>query len=294
MKQTAALLLVFMIAACERPPPAPPIAVYMYGDEATPLAAQFAAFTEETGIPVDVRFGDSGELTDDVIAKRGSPPADVLITSNAADIWRAAEEGALRPITSAAFDAIADVQKDPDRYWTGVLVHLQFVVTRVGAQGTVDSWDQLGAPEFSGRLCLSSSRLAGNRSLIAYLVEERGVREAERLVRRWMRNLAVPPFASQAELLAALREGQCEYGVATSHDDLDGLETLSPKPHFFDVSAAGVGRHAAQPESAQRFVAWMLENRTDYFRGKTGLRPVSIAGWRDAEVRLLVERAGYR
>lgn len=293
MRRVFAVLLSFALVACDRAPP-PAVVVYVYGDEASPLAAQFEAFTNETGIPVVTRFGDSSGLTDDVIANRGSPPADVLVTSNVADIWRAADVGALRPIQADAFDAIADVQKDPDRYWAGIRVHPHFVVTRDAVDDSVASWDRFGTPDFAGRLCLSSSRLAGNRSLIAYLLDERGARGTERLVRRWVRNLAAPPFATQAGLLAAVHDGRCDYAIATSHDDLSGLRVLSPEPRYFDVSAIGVARHAVQAESAQRLVAWTLGNRTGHFGGDTKLRSVSTAGWRDEDVRLLVERAGYR
>ena len=291
MTRPGALLVCLALAACDGAPP--PVVVYLYGDDSTPLAARLDAFTAETGIPVEVRFGASRVLADDVIANRGSPPADVLLTSNAADIWRAAEEGALRPIASDAFDAIADVQKDPDRYWAGIRVHLHFIASKSTAV-TVATYDELGTAAFAGRLCLSSSALPVNRSLIAQLIEERGVREAERLVRRWSRNLAHAPFANEDELLDAIRDGRCEFGITSSHGRLEGLMVYSIPPHYFDVSAVGVGRHAGQPDAAQRFVGWLLRGQVDSFKGDVDLRPASVAGWRDEEARLLAERASYR
>jgi iron(III) transport system substrate-binding protein len=293
MKYVVPALLCLLLAACGRSPP-PPVVVYAYGDESSSLAAQFALFTGDTGIPVEVRYGASDELADDVIAKRGSPPADVLVTSNVADIWRAAEKGALRPIRSDAFDKISDAQKDPDRFWAAVRVDLHFIVAAHGAGSPPASWNDIKLPEFAGRLCLSSSQLASNRALIAHLMDDIGELQAERLVRRWIRNLALPPFSSQNELLAAVRDGRCTYGVGTVNGDLDGLLAVSPRPHYFDISAIGVARHAQQAESAQQLVGWFLENRTTYFERHVRQRHVSIAGWRDEEARLLMERAGYR
>ena len=293
MRWFGTALLCIFLAACERAP-SQPVVAWVHGDEATPIVGQLEGFTDETGIPLEIRFGDSAALTDELIAGRGSPPPDILVTSNVADIWRAAEEGALRPIQSEAFDAIADAQKDPDRLWSGVRVRLHFVVSRDDPRGIAATYDDLGSVEFAGKLCLSSSQLPVNRSLIAFLINDRGNRPAERLVRRWNRNLALPPFATEEQLIAAVRDGRCAFGIASSSADFGGLLSHSVKPHYFDVSAVGVARHAVQPESAQRLVGWLLASRTDYFKGETQLRTVGIAGWRDEEARLLAERAGYR
>lgn len=293
MRKFCAAVVCLLLAACNPAPPPSPVVVYLYGDETTPLTATFDAFTAETGMPVELRFGRSDALTDDVIANRGSPPADVLLASNAADIWRAAEEGALRPIVSDAIDAIADVQKDPDRYWAGIRVHLHFIVS-ADSRDTIANYDVLGTADLAGRLCLSSSVLPVNRSLLAYLIDERGAREAERLVRRWNRNLAHAPFASENALLDAVRDGVCEFGVASSHGRLAGLTVYSIPPHYFDVSAVGIARHAGHPDAAQRLVDWLLRGHVEYFRGDATLRPVRITGWLDEEARLLAERAGYR
>ena len=289
-----AVACVLLLGACSAEPPPTPVVVYAYGDESSSLAAEFAAFAGETGIPIDVRFGASGELTDDVMTNSGSPPADVLVTSNVADIWRAAEKGALRPIRADAFDEISDAQKDPDRFWAAVRVHAHVLVAPLGTGGPPSSWNDIKLPEFAGHLCMSSSQLAGNRALLAHLVADIGELQAERLVRRWVRNLALPPFSSQDELLAAVRDGRCTFGIGTLHGDFDGLVAASPRPQYFDISAIGVARHAQQAESAQQLVGWLLDNRPQYFESQSSLRHVSVAGWLDEEARLLAERAGYR
>ena len=71
-----------------------PIVVYAsYADE-TYLPALFNGFTRETGIRVTVRYATTQSIVDDVIGKRGSPPADLLLTANVTGVWRAADKGA--------------------------------------------------------------------------------------------------------------------------------------------------------------------------------------------------------
>ena len=59
---------------------------------------------------------------------------------------------------------------------------------------------------------MTSLQSAGNRALLAMLIGDLGERPAERVVRGWLRNLALPPFKESARLQAALESGEC--GVA--------------------------------------------------------------------------------
>lgn len=287
------LLVAFFLVACEAGPPLPAVTVLATGEDGGPLADLLDEFTDDTGIPVAIQWGNSSANADRVIENSGAP-ADVLITDNVADIWRAADRGALRPIQSTAITAVHAAVKDPDSYWTAISTHLHIVVHGNDVRPLTATYDDLGTAEFAGRICLSSSSLPANRALIAYLIDERGVREAERLVRRWVRNLAQPPFSSKDEVLDAVRSGTCDYGVGVMSNDLEGLTSFTPAPHYFDVSAAGIGRHARQPESAQKLLDWLLRNSAVQFETQHEPAPVWIAGSRDEDARLLAERAGYR
>jgi len=143
-------------------------------------------------------------------------------------------------------------------------------------------------------VCLASSELPANRTLIAYLIDTRGVKEAERLVRRWVRNLAEAPYATDAELRDAVRSGACDYAIVSTAYPLAGNWRLAPGPYSYDATAIGIGRHAAQPELAHELVDWVLENKAVSIPGNAELPAAAVAGWHDEEARLLAERAGYR
>jgi iron(III) transport system substrate-binding protein len=261
------------------------------------LAGDFDRFSAETGIPVEVTAGDSAALADRLIDKSGGP-ADVIITSNAAEIWRAADRGALRPIRSAALETQPPFLRDPDGYWGALSVRWHTIYHNEEAGPPALHVRDLGEPDFAGRLCLSSSRLAMNRSLLAYLIEADGALEAERLVRRWVRNLAYPPFGSELELLEALRDGRCMYGIASwdEAEILTGVLPIVSEPPTLEITAVGVNRHAAHPDAAQKLADWLLRHREPRIPSADRPAPlaVHIAGWRDEEAGLLAERAGYR
>jgi len=287
-----AVLLVLVACGGAKEPQGPTIVVFATGEEGDALTELLADFTADTGVPVSIKWGSSADNADRLIEKSGIP-ADVLITDNIADAWRVADSGAFRPVQSPAFGELHASLKDPDGYWAAIDVRTIVIAHRNDTRPLTASYDDLGTTPFMGRVCLSSSQRSINRSLIAFLIEEKGVKEAERLVRRWVKNLAMPPFASEEDMLNAMRAGDCGYGIASMADNLDGLTPFSPPPYYFDAGAVGVGRHAQQPESAHLLVDWLLRNRKFEFLTEDSPPFIGTVGWRAEEARLLAERAGY-
>ena len=291
------IVLVLFLAGCggDTPgtPPSSPIVVYAPGESGSEIAALIDTFSSDTGLAVSVKWGSSAELTAAVIGKSGVP-ADVLITDNAADIWRAAEHGALRPLRSDALQAVPEALQDADAYWTAIDIARVRVIAAPGrTPPTIGSLADLAQTEFGGRLCMSKFSVGANRALLAMLIESHGLKPAERIVRGWMRNLARPPFDEQRELAAAVDSAECELAIVTTDRQFEtDADMLSLQPGYFDIFAIGVGRHAANPESAQRFVDWVVARLN--WRDSARLAPAATAGYNDEAARLLAERVGYR
>ncbi|MDH3615301.1 MAG: ABC transporter substrate-binding protein [Gammaproteobacteria bacterium] len=297
---SAATALAMLVGACdsesgEMRGRQEPVVVYAsYADESY-LPELCAAFTDETGIPVTAHYGTPAQIVDDVIANRSSPPADILLTTSVVDVWRAADRGALRPIKAAGMDAVPPVLKDPEGLWVALEVRYATIGIASHAEpGRVADYRDLANSELSGQLCLSSSALPVNRSLIALLIEDLGVKPAERMVRGWVRNLALSPFATEDGLVAALKNGSCSYGIFSSPIEADGIKKIVPEPRYFDIDAIGVARHARNPESAHRLIDWMLIQKSLQKPASSNGRNIGLAGWRAEDAALLAERAGYR
>jgi len=290
-----ATFISLLLTGCDSGPPPQPLVVYVVGSDELALTKKLAEFTDDTSIPVTLVFSKSSRNADLVIDNSGSPPADVLMTNNVADIWRAADEGALRPISADTFDRANPLLRDAEGFWVGIGVRSHAIASLIeAARPSVAGYDQLASPDMQGKICLSSSALHVNRSLIAMLINDRGVKTAERLVRAWIRNLAAAPFSSEDELIEAIRDGTCDYGILSWKQDVEDLAYLVPEPGYMDIDGVGVARHARQAELAQRLANWLLQQGQYRIVSDHELRPVSIAGWRDEDARLLAERAGYQ
>ena len=192
MRRIAPLLCALLLGCTSPEPPPAPLVIYASVEDGERLAATLDEFTAATGIPVDVRPGTAADHVDAMIEKTGDP-ADVLITDDLVEIWRAADRGVLRPVQSATLGDHHASLRDPDGLWFVNEIRPLAVARSGDTAPWMASFEELGGPSFAGRLCVSSAALVNNRVLIAHLIERNGERETERLVRRWVRNLARPP-----------------------------------------------------------------------------------------------------
>ena len=287
----AAAVCLLALAACGSEGPEPAVVIY------APVEMQegLQNWLAESGFAVTVVPGSSADHVNKVINKMDIPRADIVVTSSIVDLWRAADEGALRPIQGGAFAAVPSQLKDPDASWAALDYRYALIAAGPGAGEVLPrTYADLGQPELASKLCLSTSALPANRVVVSMLVEEVGLKSAERIVRRWVRNLAQSPFATEAELVAALEAGSCGFGIISGNAATDSLLRIRPKPAYLDIDAIGVARHAENAEAAQLLLDWMLSARVLEEPSDTNGSNISIAGWRDEEARLLAERAGYR
>ncbi len=314
MRPAAAIVLAALaVGACERPAgetPGPalrpePVVVYASYEDETYLPSLLEDFTRETGIPVTVRHRPEYQIVGEVIANKGAPPADLLLARSVHGAWRAADEGALRPLQSPQVTrSVPGWLRDPDDYWTAIGFSPVRVVCNADRRtdcDAVEAYEDLGKPEFEARLCLSSASIAVNRTLIAGLIADHGLRPAELMVRGWIANLALPPFESEAALLQAVEAGTCGLGVASGFAFRDfnrpAVAATWPQPGYFDVVAVGINRHARSPDAARRLAEWLVGAGVPAagrpFPPADGMRNAAVFGFHEADAIKLAERARW-
>jgi len=316
-----------LLAACDQAPepvvdtiPKDPVVVYFAGEGDAHLRGVLDNYTDVSGIPVTVRRGSPQRIVDDLIAGEINPPADVLVTMSVVDVSRAAEEGALRPLFMPAIKERTPAWlRDPDDLWFGLSYRSAVVVfaTNVANGAESSSYIVLAETRFSGQLCLSSSRTAVNRSVIAMLIESMGVRRAEIVVRGWLANLARPVFETEDQLVRAIQSGECQVGIASSAavakaNATGSGKTLSfstPVPTFADIEGVGIARHARNPSAAAALVVWLfqadvqsklamatlsypvIDSQED--SQQVGAKNVGLVAWHEKDAANLAERARY-
>lgn len=207
----------------------------------------FLDFEEETGIDVELRGGTAPELFERLRREGDDTPADILVTTDLANLWRAEAAGLLQPATSATLEEnVPEGFRDPVGHWWALTTRLRVPVisTERVDPAAVTSYEDLGDPQFRGRTCLRTSTNEYNQSLVADMIAKRGMAETEALLRSWMAN-DPEIINSDGELLAIMAAGDCDLGL-TNHYYLGRALENDPE---FPVAPAwpdqdGAGAHA--------------------------------------------------
>ncbi len=197
-----------------------------YGDETV-----FREFERDAGLTMTLRGGTAPELFERLRSEGSDTPADVLVTTDLANLWRAKEAGLLEPATSDVLERqIPPANRDPDEEWWGLSARIRTPMrstTRVPANA-ITSYEDLGRSRFKGKLCLRTSNNEYNQSLVADMLAKRGAGPTERLLRSWMANDPTI-VGSDVDVLEAIASGRCDAGL-TNHYYLARI--LEDKPDF--------------------------------------------------------------
>jgi iron(III) transport system substrate-binding protein len=219
-----------------------------YGEE-----KPFEDFAKKTGTDLTIRGGDAAELYERLKSEGSNTPADVLITVDAANLWRAQHEGLIgswKPLTLRARTIMRSTE-------------------RVGP-GDVTTYESLGDPRWKGKLCLRSGTSEYNLSFVADRLAKDGRAATEQMLRRWMAN-DPKIFGSDTDVLEAIKDGNCDVGLTNSY--YLGRE-LADDPNFpvapvwadqngrgtqVNLSGLGVVHWSNQAEKARELVEFLRE-----------------------------------
>lgn len=197
-----------------------------YGDEQA-----FRAYEADTGSTLQLRGGTAPELFERLRSEGSETPADLLVTTDLANLWRAKEAGLLESVSSAALERQVPAEfRDPDSEWWGLSLRIRTPMrsTERVPEGAVTSYEDLGDERFRGRLCLRTSNNEYNQSLVADMLAKRGPQETERLLESWMANRP-RILGSDVDVLEAIAAGRCDVGL-TNHYYLARM--LAEDPDF--------------------------------------------------------------
>lgn len=266
----------------------------------------FRDFTEATGIPVEVRSGAGPELFERLRSEGDDTPADVLVTTDMANLWRAKDAGLLEPVTSDVLTAnIPESLRDPDGYWWAISTRMRIPVVATDAIDPADvtSYEALGDPQYAGRTCLRSSTNEYNQSLVADFLAKRGADATRELLESWMAN-DPQIITSDDELLRAMADGDCDLGlsnhyylgrilrddptfpVAPAWPDQDGAGAHT------NISGVGVVAGTDMADEARQLVEYMtgveaeellVEQNSEFAANPAVAPPEWIADWADVE-----------
>jgi len=254
------------------------------GREEEFVAPLFEQFEADTGIEVDVRYGDSAELAATIVEEGEGSPADVFFSQDAGSLGAVAEAGSFAPLGLEILDRVEERFRSPEGLWVGASGRGRVAVYNseaLDASELPPSILDLADERWQDRIGLPPTNSSFQAHVAAMMLTI-----GEEKTREWLEGLVangVRFYEDNGATTRAVAAGEIDVGLVNHYykyevEAEDG--SLPIQNHFFEtgdpgsfVNTAGVGilAGAADAEAAGTFV--------DYVMGEAGQAWVAEETW---------------
>ena len=178
----------------------------------------FEAFTEQTGVKVNVIFAEKG-LIERIQAEGRNSPADVLLTVDVGNLTQATDAGIAQPIQSPALEAaIPPAYRAADNQWFGLTRRARVVyASKERVKLDKITYEDLADPKWRGKICIRSGQHVYNVALIASLIAAHGEEWTETWLKGVKSNLARKPAGDDRLQVKGVYAGECDIAVGNTY-----------------------------------------------------------------------------
>ena len=252
-----------------------PITVYS-GREEELVAPLFEQFTEETGIEVEVRYGDSAELAATIAEEGDNSPADVFFAQDPGSLG--AVDAQLEELPENVLERVDARFRDADGRWVGTSGRTRVLVYNTEAVSEAElpaSVLDLTKPEWEGRVGIAPT----NASFQAFVTGMR-LSLGDDAAREWleaMKENGAKTYEKNTPIVEAVASGEIDVGLV-NHYYLALVKEEQPDApianHLFEagdagnlvsVAGAGVLSSSDQSDDAKAFVEFLLSDDAQQF-----------------------------
>ena len=276
-----ALAGILTLGACASPAPTDSTkSITIYSGRSEELIADLlTTFTEETGIEVEVRYGDSAELAAQILEEGDNVRADVFFSQDAGALGALGNEGVLKTLPTETLDLVPAEYRSDTGQWVGVSGRgrvMAYDPEKISTPPT--SYMDLTKSEWKGRIGVAPSNASFQAFVTAIRVLDGDEAATEFLA--GMKTNAVL-FEKNSQILQAVEDGVIELGLINHYywfelAEETGVTDMRSKVAWFQagdpgnlINVAGVGVLSDNP-AANEFAKWLLgQTAQQYFVEKT-------------------------
>ena len=240
------------------------------------VAPLFESFTEETGIEVEVRYGQSADLALLIKQEDTNSPADVFISQSPGAVGLLAGEGLLQPLSADILESVASDYRNSGGLWIGLSGRIRTLVYNTDLVADSDlpaSVFALTDGAYAGRVAVAPA----NGSFQDFVT---GMRElhGDETTLTWLTELeanGAATYANNTAIVQAVGRGEIDMGLVNHYYNLraraedPGLPTAN---HFFDdvgsvaiITAAAVTGATDSQSGAEALIRYLLDGEAQSF-----------------------------
>ncbi len=254
-----------------------PLTVYSGRNEEL-VGEVFDDFTEETGIEVEVRYGDTAELASTILNEGDATPADVYFGQDAGALGALEAEERFAELPQDVLDLVDPNFRSPDGHWIGTTGRVRVIAYNTDAldeDEVPDSVLDLTDPEWEGRIGWAPT----NGSFQSFVTALR-LSEGEDAAREWLEGIIdndPAEFENNTGVVEGLGRGEVEVGLVnhyylarfTAEDPdfpVDNKYLPGDIGGLVNVAGIGIVEGTEHREAAEELVRFLLsEDIQTYF-----------------------------
>lgn len=180
------------------------------------IAPFFTQWEEETGIKLNIRYGDSAELAAQILEEGKNSPADIFLSQDAGSLGALTVAGLLSQLPDSVATEIESRYIAEDRTWVGVTGRARVFAYRPGAVKTLPtSVADLTKEEFKGKVGIAPSN-SSFQAFVTALINEKGAKFAE----KWLKDMKANDakiYLKNNEIVEAIDKGEIDLGLVNHY-----------------------------------------------------------------------------
>jgi iron(III) transport system substrate-binding protein len=244
----------------------------------------YEGFFKKTGIKVNLVEATADKLVERVKSEGRNSPADVIMTVDAGNLYRAQQADVFQAIDSRILkDAIPENLRDSNGTWFGFTKRTRVIMynkERGIDLSKVKTYEDLGREDLGYTILVRSSSNIYNQSLMGSIVELYGDEGAEKWAKGVVKNMARKPEGGDTPQIQALAAGMADLAISNTYylarlaksskaEDREvaskvgvifpnqmGEGKLSRGAHT-NISGAGVAKYSPNKEAAIQYLEYL-------------------------------------
>ena len=238
------------------------------------IAPFFAQWEKNSGIKLNIRYGDSAELAAQILEEGRNSPADLFLSQDAGSLGAVSAAGLFAKLPNSVGSQIGNQYVASDRSWIGITGRARVFAYRPGAiENLPRSVSDLTNSEYKNRVGIAPSN-ASFQAFVTALISEQG----EKFAKSWLEGMkknGVKIFLKNSAIVEAIDKGEIDLGLVNHYYTWEVSEALGRKIQvengFFapgdlgnlvNVSGAGVLATSEKFEAATELIDFLTSKST--------------------------------
>lgn len=233
----------------------------------------FEEFTAETGIPVEVRYGDTAELAAQIIEEGDASPADLYFGQDAGALGALDAAGQCAALPAAIAETVPAQYRAEDGNWTGVTGRARVIAydsSQISADDVPTSVFELTDPKWQGQVAIAPT----NGSFQAFVTAMR-VAAGDDATREWLQGMVdndAQLYEKNSLIRDAVDSGEVQLGLINHYYWYQkaaevGEDSMNVQLAFTEagdpgtlvnVAGACVIAPSANQDAAGELLTWMM------------------------------------